>query len=291
MVPTSSFLLSGYQPSSARPSLPSCRGTLTPPTFFRAATSLCLARSTLVPRPTTLVPHFFTLVPHSSTLVPHFQLSTRLPAVADNCTAVRVITTLPPSSSTPPPPTTTSSIPSPSAACSPLQHDPQSTSPPPAAGPSRTPPLGADVNTRSTTGILPKGCLSRPLLPLPLFHLAPMPNPWSPPSPPPQLRSTTCRRHQARGTTIPPARCRVRPSASYPALQLPPPAQPATRTDVNPPPLRPTGSPRSVRHPPRSARHPPTAPATHIRPGDCAAHASRTLSRQPCPLALHSGRC
>ncbi|KAJ7029199.1 hypothetical protein C8F04DRAFT_1288974 [Mycena alexandri] len=86
--------------------------------------------------------------------------------------------------------------PLPSTASSPLPPISRPTSPRPAIRPSRTPPPGADVNTRSMTGILAKGCLSRPLPPLTLSHLAPVPNLWSPPSPPSPLRSTTCRRHQ-----------------------------------------------------------------------------------------------
>ncbi|KAJ7715321.1 hypothetical protein B0H16DRAFT_1742029 [Mycena metata] len=67
---------------------------------------------------------------------------------------------------------------------------------PPPARPSRPPPPGADVKPRSTTTILPKACLSRPLPPLAVSHLGPVPNLASPKSPPPPLRSTTCHRHQ-----------------------------------------------------------------------------------------------
>ncbi|KAJ7697076.1 hypothetical protein B0H16DRAFT_1750162 [Mycena metata] len=55
---------------------------------------------------------------------------------------------------------------------------------PPSTRPSRTPPSGADVKTRSKTTILPRACLSHALPPLAVSDLGPVTNPVSPTSPP-----------------------------------------------------------------------------------------------------------
>jgi hypothetical protein len=125
---------------------------------------------------------------------------------------------------------------------------------------------------------------------LTLTHLSASPSHALPSRPiPPRYAPPRAADIKTRGNAIPPARWGFQPSTPPPALPLPLPSLRLGLTSALVVPATPTppdlGATR--RHP----RQPSSA--THARPGDCATHGRRFLSRLPVPPqpAPHSGRC